>query len=120
MADHAGGRLQRLAVALVAALVLLEILWETVLAPVRPGGFWLALKALPLLLLWPAFARCRLRARQIASLLLPFYFADAVVRALTEAGRHSLVAWFATALSVAAFAALLMSFRASGRPEDLT
>ena len=38
--------------ATLAALLLLEVLWEIWLAPLRPGAFWLALKALPLALLW--------------------------------------------------------------------
>ena len=111
LADANGGHLQRLVVALVAALILLELLWETVLAPVRPGGSWLALKALPLALAWPGLARGHLRSRQVASLLLPFYFADAIVRALSEPGRHGVVAGSAAALSLAAFVALLVSFR---------
>jgi uncharacterized membrane protein len=104
-------RRQRIAIALIGALVLLLILWETVLAPLRAGGSWLVLKALPLALVWPGLSRGRIRSRQIASLLLPFYFAEAIVRGLTETGRQSLVAWFAAALSAAAFAALLLSFR---------
>lgn len=103
---------RRLAVALVAALALLQLLWELWLAPVRPGGSWLALKALPLALVWPGLARGARKARQGASLLLLFYFAEAVVRALTESGRHAVVAWAAMALTVAAFAAVMMSFRA--------
>jgi uncharacterized membrane protein len=102
----------RLAAALIAALVLLELLWETVLAPVRPGGSWLALKALPLALAWPGLVQVRRRPRQIASLLLPFYFAEAIARALTEPGRRGVVAWMAAALALAAFVALLRSFRA--------
>jgi uncharacterized membrane protein len=104
-------RRQRLAIGLIGALVLFLILWETVLAPVRPGGSWLVLKALPLALVWPGIARGRLRSRQIASLLLPFYFAEAIVRAVTEPGRHALVAGSAAVLCVAAFVALLRSFR---------
>ena len=103
--------LQRLAVALVAALVLLELLWETVLAPARPGGSWLALKARPLALLFPGLLHGRLRSRQLASLLLPFYIADAIVRGISASGRHGVVAWAAAALSIAAFVALLGSFR---------
>jgi uncharacterized membrane protein len=79
---------------------------------VRPGGSWLALKALPLAVLLPGVFRGRTRARQWASLLLPFYFAEAIVRALTEPGRHGLVAGTAAAIALAAFAALLASFRA--------
>jgi len=108
--------LQRLVVALVAALILVELLWETMLAPLRPGGSWLALKALPLALVWPGIARGSVRSRQIASLLLPFYFAEAIARAITEPGRHGMVAWSAAALSAAAFVALLLTFRAARTP----
>jgi uncharacterized membrane protein len=103
---------QRSAVALVAALALLEALWELVLAPLRPGGSWVALKALPLALLWWPLARGNRRARQIASLLLPFYFGEGIVRALTEQGRHAQVAALATAGALAALVCVLMSFRA--------
>lgn len=106
-------RRQRLAIALIGALVLLLVLWETVLAPVRAGGSWLAFKALPLALLWPGISRGQTRARQIASLLLPFYFAEAIARAVTEPGRHAVVAGAAALLSVAAFIALLLSFRSA-------
>ena len=105
-------RWQRIGIALVAALILVELLWETVLAPLRPGGSWLALKALPLALVWPGIARGRVRSRQLASLLLPFYFAEAIARAVTETGRHGIVAGSAAALSAAAFVVLMLSFRA--------
>ena len=62
-------------------------------------------------LVWPGISRGRTRSRQIASLLLPFYFAEAIVRAVTEPGRHALVAGSAAALSAAALVALLLSFR---------
>jgi uncharacterized membrane protein len=104
--------LARAAVALIAALVLLEVLWETLLAPVRPGGSWLALKALPLAMVLPGLFRGQTKARQWASLLLPFYFAEAIVRALTESGRHGLVAGTAATIALAAFVAVLASFRA--------
>jgi uncharacterized membrane protein len=112
----ADARWQRIGIALVAALILVELLWETVLAPVRPGGSWLALKALPLALVWPGIARGHVRSRQIASLLLPFYFAEAIARAVTETGRHGIVAGSAAALSAAAFVALMLSFRAARAP----
>ena len=71
------------------------------------------LKALPLALLLPGLAAGRVRARQWASLLLPFYGAEAIVRALTEPGRHGIVAACAFALAVAAFIGVLRSFRAA-------
>jgi uncharacterized membrane protein len=92
--------------------MLLELLWELWLAPLRPGGSWLALKALPLALLWPGLARGTRRPGQWLTLLLPLYLAEAVVRAVSESGRHALVAWMAAALAAVAIAALLACFRA--------
>ena len=92
---------RRATVALLAALALLEICWELWLAPLKPGGSWLALKALPLIALWPGVARGRTRALQWALLLLPWYFAEGVVRGFSESGRHALCAVTASALSLA-------------------
>jgi uncharacterized membrane protein len=96
------------------ALVLFCLLWELLLAPLRPGGSWLALKALPLALLVPSALRGTRRALQWLSLLLPFYVAESIVRGFTESGRHSLVAWVAAAIATATFVALLAWVR-SGR-----
>jgi uncharacterized membrane protein len=101
----------RITIAALVALTLLEILWEAVLAPI-PGARWLALKALPLALLVPGVARGRRRPRQWLSLLAPFYFAEALVRAVTETGRHSAVAAMAAVLAAVTFLALLAWFRA--------
>lgn len=111
LADPFGARWHRRAVALVGALVLLEVLWELLLAPLRPGGSWLVLKALPLAAAWPSLARGSRRARQAMSLLLLPYFAEGLVRAMTEHGRHALVASTATGLAVGAFASVLVSLR---------
>jgi uncharacterized membrane protein len=105
----------RVAVTASATLVLLELLWELWLAPLRPGGSWLALKALPLALLWPGVARGALKPRQYLAFALLPYVAEGVVRAVTEAGRHALVAGTATALAAVAFTALVLSFRAERR-----
>ena len=94
------------------ALVILLVLWETALAPLRPGSGWLALKALPLALLLPGVLRGVRRARQWLALLLPFYAAEGCVRAVTEHGRHALVAAVAAAIATIAFIALMAWFRA--------
>lgn len=112
----APARWLRRAVTAVAALVLLQLLWELWLAPLRPGGSWLALKAMPLALLWPALARGSRKAAQGMLLLLLPYLAEGVVRGVTESGRHAFLAWAAAALSVAAFTALLLLFRAAKAP----
>jgi len=99
-----------------AGLILLELLWQTVLAP-QPGGAWLALKAVPLAVLFPGAARGRRRSRQWLSLLLPLYFAEALTRAASESGRHALVAAMAAALAAATFVVLLAWFRAERAAE---
>jgi uncharacterized membrane protein len=91
---------RRATVAALAALALLEFCWEMWLAPLKPGGSWMALKALPIVALWPGVARDKTRALQWTLLLLPWYFAEGVVRAFSEGGRHALCAIAATALSL--------------------
>jgi uncharacterized membrane protein len=93
-----------------AALVLLEVLWEGLLAPL-PGLRWFVLKAVPLAVLFPGVARGDRKARQWLALIVPFYFAEALVRALSESGRHAFVAGTAGALAAVTFIALLMWFR---------
>jgi uncharacterized membrane protein len=104
-----------------AGLILLELLWEIVLAPQPGGGAWLALKVVPLALLFPGAARGRRRPRQWLSLLLPLYFAEALTRAASESGRHALVAAMAAAIAAAAFGALLAWFKAerAAEPESV-
>lgn len=105
----------RIATSSLVALALVLVLWEWQLAPLRPGGSWLVLKALPLVLLLPATLRGTRRALQWLSLLLPFYVAEGVVRGITESGRHALVAWMAAALAATAFAAVLTWVRGNPR-----
>jgi len=93
------------------ALVLLGLLWETMLAPLRPGGSWLALKMLPLALLIPGTMRGARKPLQGLALLLPLYAAEGIVRGWSESGRHALVAWTAAVLAIATFAAVLATLR---------
>lgn len=106
-AANLSARLARLAVAGLIALVATQFLWETLLAPLRPGGSWLLLKVVPLAFLIPGVVRGARRSQQWLSLLLPFYLAEAVVRGWSESGRHSLVAWFAGLLAASTFLVLL-------------
>ena len=104
-------RWRRTTAALLATLALVEICWELWLAPLKPGGSWLALKALPLVALWPGVVRSRTRALQWALLLLPWYFAEGVVRGFSESGRHALCAVTAAELSLATIASGLAYVR---------
>jgi uncharacterized membrane protein len=110
----------RLAVAATLALLLLELLWELLLAPLGGHASWLAVKALPLAVLLPGTARGALRPRQWLALLLPFYAAEALTRAWAEQGRHALVAAVACLMAIVAFVALLAWFHgASARRNAL-
>ena len=95
-----------------AALTLLELLWETLLAPQHASGALFALKAVPLALLFPGVARGNRRSRQWLALLLPLYFAEALTRAMSEHGRYALVAGMAAAIAATTFMALMVWFRA--------
>jgi uncharacterized membrane protein len=87
------------------ALIVLGLAWELSLAPLRPGGSWLALKVLPLLAAAPGFFRGRRYTFQWMSLAVWIYFTEGIVRATSDKGLSSSLAWGETALSVVLFAA---------------
>ena len=91
-----------------AALILLIFVclaWELWLAPLRPGGSLLALKALPLLLPLFGVLHGKRYTYQWSSLLIWAYFAEGVARAWSERGMSQALATTEIALSVAYFAA---------------
>ena len=94
----------------------MQLLWELWLAPLRPGGSWLALKALPLMLLWPGLARGSRRVGTVAALVLLPYFIEGVVRAASEQGRVAWIAATSAALSTLAFVCLYLAYRAARQP----
>ena len=66
------------------ALIALCLAWETILAPLRPGGSWLMLKVLPLLVPLFGVLRGKRYTFQWASMMILFYFTEGVVRAWSE------------------------------------
>ena len=52
---------------------MLALAWELALAPLRPGGSWLALKVVPLLLPLPALLRGSTYAMQVALFIVMIY-----------------------------------------------
>jgi uncharacterized membrane protein len=86
-------------------LALLCLLWELWLAPLRPGGSFLALKALPLVLPFPGILRGRRYTYQWSSMLALAYLAEGVMRAWSDAGLSRQLAVAEIALSLAFFAA---------------
>lgn len=86
-------------------LLVLCLAWEMWLAPLRPGGSLVALKALPLSLAIPGILNGRRYTYQWSSMLVLAYFAEGVVRAWSERGASQWLAATEIALSLAFFSA---------------
>jgi uncharacterized membrane protein len=97
--------LQRLAALSLAALIILCLAWELWLAPLRPGGSLLALKALPLALPLGGVLKGRRYTFQWSSLLILAYLAEGVTRAWSERGTSQLLAFSEVLLSIVFLAA---------------
>ena len=97
--------LQSTASASLAALLLLCLAWELWLAPLRPGGSYLALKAAPLALPLAGIFAGRRYTYQWSSMLALAYLAEGVVRAWSDHGLSRTLAAAEIALSLAFFAA---------------
>ena len=100
-------RLRRAASAALIALIALCLAWELFLAPLRPGGSLVALKALPLALAQPGIVSGRRYTYQWSSLLILAYFAEGVPRTVAERGASQACAAAELVLSVAFFAAVV-------------
>jgi uncharacterized membrane protein len=99
--------LQVIASASLIALIFLCLLWESILAPVKPGGSLLMLKALPLLLPLFGILRGRIYTYQWTSLMVLAYFCEGVVRAWSERGAGRALALTEIALSIILFASAI-------------
>jgi uncharacterized membrane protein len=107
--------LRNLVLACFAALSVLCIAWELWLAPLRPGGSMLVLKAVPLMLGAARMATGRLRAFQWWSMLILAYLAEGLVRAMSDRGPGAYLGWIEAALAAIAFGAILGYVRARRR-----
>lgn len=104
------------ACALWIALVLLGLAWELRLAPLKPGGSWLVLKVLPLLVPLRGLLHGRRKAFQGATLLVWLYAAEGGLRAWSDPGPSARLAIVEAAIAVAFFAAAVLYLRATRRP----
>jgi len=76
--------LPRIAAAALVLLIVLCLAWELWLAPLRPGGSYLAFKVLPLLLPLRGVRAGRVYTMQWACMLILLYFMEGVVRAWSD------------------------------------
>ncbi len=101
--------LRALAAASLGAMIVLCLAWELWLAPLRPGGSWWAIKALPLSLPLGGVLAGRRYTYQWSSMLMLAYFVEGVTRAWTERGLPQSLAAAEVTLSVV-FIALAVGY----------
>lgn len=88
-------------------LIILCVAWEWLISPLRPGGSWLILKALPLVIMLPGVWRANVYTMQWSSMVILIYTTEALTR-ITESGWNMWMAILELILSVTIFIALLM------------
>ncbi|MFY0480442.1 DUF2069 domain-containing protein [Achromobacter marplatensis] len=109
-------RLRLLASVSLFALIVLCVTWETVVAPVRPGGSWMLLKALPLAFPLRGILRGNLYTYQWASMLSLLYLMEGAVRAMSDPAPLSvLMAWGEIILSSTFFLSAIFYVRPAKR-----
>jgi uncharacterized membrane protein len=102
------------------ALIALCISWELWLAPLRPGGSWLALKAIPLFLPMRGILTGRRYTYKWTSLLALLYVCEGSVRFATDPGDSR---WYALAelvLAITLFASAVATVRLSRKAPNPT
>ena len=95
------------AIGSLVGLIVLCLAWEIWLAPLRPGGSWLMLKVVPLLVPLFGILRGERYTYQWASMFVLFYFTEGVVRAWSDRGLSASLAIGEIILSVVFFVAAL-------------
>ena len=94
-----------MAVGSLLGLILLSLCWELWLAPLRPGGSWLVLKALPLFLPLVGLLKNRMYTYRWVSLVVWLYFTEGVVRAQGDRWPSNAFAWVEILLCLTLFVA---------------
>lgn len=72
------------AISSLVALIVLGIAWEWWLAPLRPGGSWMILKVVPLLIPLRGVIKRDIYTLQWSSMMILIYFAEGIVRATSD------------------------------------
>lgn len=96
-------------------LIAISVAWELWLAPLRPGGSWLALKALPLCLPLAGVLKGKVYTYQYSCMLVLFYFAEAVVRVFDATAASRACSWVALLCSLVFFISCLFFVKQAGK-----
>ena len=108
---HSVDLTRTLAVGSLLGLIILGLAWELVLAPLRPGGSWLALKVLPLCLPLAGLLKNRMYTYRWVSLLVWLYFTEGVVRAWSDKAPGNYLGLLETTLCLLLFVACALHVR---------
>jgi uncharacterized membrane protein len=81
------------------------------MAPIRPGGSWLAVKVLPLCFPLAGLLRNRMYTYRWVSLVVWIYFTEGVVRAYSDRGLSAHLALAEVVLCLLLFAACALHVR---------
>lgn len=92
--------LRTLSLLALTGLILLGCAMELWLTPLRPGGSWLVLKVVPLLLCLRGVWQARRYTFQALSLLVWLYFTEGIVRATSDHGLSATLGWIETVLAL--------------------
>ena len=103
---------------LLLMLVLWCMVWESVAAPLRPGGTWLILKGLPLLFWVPGLLRQRIRSLQALSLVVLAYALEGLTRLFSDLPATRWAAGVASLNAVALWVVCLYTIRITRRRQS--
>jgi uncharacterized membrane protein len=107
--------LRVLAGAALMCLIVLCLAWELWLAPLRPGGSWIALKALPLLIPLRGIVSGGVYTHRWLTMLVLAYAAEGSVRIYGDHGAARLLAGVEIGLALVIFCAAIGYVRAVRR-----
>jgi uncharacterized membrane protein len=100
------------------ALIFLCLAWEGWLAPLKPGGSWMTLKAA--FLLFPLFGilRGKRYTYKWLSLFIQFYLMEGLLRATSDSGLSQKLATGETLLAAVLFISCILFVRATRAPKE--
>ena len=100
------------------ALIFLCLVWEGWLAPLRPGGSWLILKAVFLLLPLFGILRGKRYTYKWLSLFIQFYLLEGALRASSDVGLSKWLAMGETVLAASIFVTTVLYIRTTRSPQE--